>query len=308
MSFVYKADPMRGREWASLFARHAPDIPFHIWPETGPREEVRYLAAWMPPDDISKTFPNLEILISVGAGIDQFDLSALPEHVPVVRMTEPGIAESMAEYVTMAVLSLHRDLPVYINQQRQKVWREIRVTPAARRRVGVLGLGMLGQAVLQQLRPFGFPLAAWSRSGGQVDGVDTFAGPGMLSAFLARTDILVCLLPLTDATRGILSRNLFAQLPHGAALVNVGRGVHLVEQDLLRALKVGQLSAAVLDVCKAEPLPLDHPFWEHPQILLTPHVASMTRPETAVDVVLDNIRRHAAGEALIGLVDRTRGY
>lgn len=308
MSFVYKADPVRGREWARLFARNAPDIDFHIWPETGPLEEVRYLAAWMPPNDISKTFPNLELLFSVGAGIDQFDLSALPKNLPVIRMTEPGLAKSMAEYVTMAVLSLHRDLPVYIRQQQKKIWREIRVIPAARRRVGVMGLGMLGKAVLEQLRPFGFPLAAWNRSGGHIDGVDTFAGPGTLSAFLARTDILVCLLPLTSETRGILSRDLFAQLPRGAALVNVGRGAHLAEEDLLQALEDGQLRAAMLDVCETEPLPLEHPFWSHPQIMLTPHIASMTQPETAVDVVLDNIRRHAAGEPLIGLVDRTRGY
>lgn len=308
MAFLYKADPARGREWAALFAEKASHLPFRLWPETGRPEDVRYLAAWMPPDDLAGRFPGLEILFSVGAGIDQFDLGAVPKNLPVVRMTEEGIAEGMAEYTVMAVLALHRDLLAYVDQQRRRTWREVRLTPARRRRVGVLGLGRLGTAVLKRLRPFGFPLAGWSRSGGAIDGVDIHSGNAGLPAFLARTDILVCLLPLTGETRGILCQALFDALPEGAALVNAGRGGHLVDEDLLAALASGRLSGAVLDVCEPEPLPADHPFWSHPRILLTPHIASMTSPESAVDLVLENIRRHQAGEPLLGLVDRSRGY
>jgi glyoxylate/hydroxypyruvate reductase A len=308
MSFVYKADPARGAEWAKLFALKAPWLPFHLWPETGGPEDVRYLAAWMPPDHMAQRFPNLEVLFSIGAGIDQFDLAALSDHIPIVRMTEAGIAEGMAEYVTMAVLGLHRDLLTYVDQQRRGVWQELRLVPAERRRVGVMGLGMLGQAVLSRLKPFGFPLAGWSSSGRSIEGVEVYSGPAALPDFLSRTDILVCLLPLTEETRGILCRELFDALPQGAALVNVGRGGHLVESDLMQALANGWISGAVLDVCDPEPLPENHPFWSHPRILLTPHIASMTRPETAVDMVLENIRRHEAAEPLIGLVDRTRGY
>ena len=308
MTFLYKANATRGREWARLFAARAPDLPFRLWPDIGDPAEVRYLAAWMPPENIAATFPNLELVFSVGAGVDQFDFTQLPPHVPLVRMLEPGIAEGMVEYVTMAVLALHRDLLHFIAQQREQIWREIRITPATRRRVGVMGLGLLGQAVLDRLKPFGFPLAGWNRSPRTIEGVSCYAGAQALPDFLAQTDILVCLLPLTDETRGILNANLFARLPRGAQLVNVGRGGHLVEADLLEALDRGALSGAVLDVAEQEPLPAGHPFWSHPRILLTPHIASMTTPETAVEFVLDIIARHRRGETLPGRVDRQRGY
>jgi glyoxylate/hydroxypyruvate reductase A len=308
MTFLYKADPERGAEWARLFAEKAPELPFRLWPDIGDPAAVRYLAVWEPPDDLAERFPNLDILFSVGAGVDQFDVSRLPPDLPVVRMVEPGIVDGMVEYVTLATLALHRDLIDYIARQRARVWEPIRLRSAAGRRVGVLGLGMLGSAVLEKLRGFGFDCAGWSRSPRALDGVRCFAGAGALPDFLARTDILVCLLPLTDATRGILNRELFARLPKGAALVNAGRGGHLVEADLIAALDSGHLSAAVLDVMEPEPPAPDHPFWTHPRILLTPHVASMTQPDTAVSVVLDNIRRHQSGEPLRGLVDRARGY
>lgn len=308
MTFLYKANAERGAEWARCFAARAPELPFRLWPDVGEPEDVRYLAAWMPPEDVGTAFPNLELIFSVGAGADQFDLSKLPPHIPLIRMMEPGIAESMVEYVTMAVLALHRNLVNYIAQQREQSWREIRITPAAKRRVGVMGLGMLGQAVLDRLASFGFPLAGWSRSPRTIDGVDCYAGADALPDFLARTDILICLLPLTEETRGILNQALFACLPRGAGLVNVGRGGHLVEADLLVALSQGTPSAAVLDVAQREPLPADHPFWNDPRILLTPHIASMTSPAAAVDFVLDTIARHRRGEHLAGRIDRDRGY
>ncbi|MCA1527027.1 2-hydroxyacid dehydrogenase [Bradyrhizobium yuanmingense] len=308
MTVLYKANIVRGAEWARFFAERAPDVPFRLWPDIGDPAAVRYLVAWVPPDDITTTFPNLELVFSVGAGVDQFDTTTVPAHIPLVRMLEPGIAETMVEYVTMAVLALHRDLLDFISQQRQQVWREIRITPARRRHVGVMGLGQLGQAVLERLKTFGFPLLGWNRSPREIEGVTCYAGADALPEFLAQADILVCLLPLTDQTRGILNAELFARLPRGAGLVNVGRGPHLVEADLLAALDSGALSGAVLDVTDPEPLPVGHPFWSHPRILLTPHNASMTTPDTAVDFVLDVIARHRRGEELPGLVDRRRGY
>lgn len=308
MTLLYKADPERGAEWARLIAERAPGLAFRLWPDVGDPADVRFLAAWEPPSDIARTFPNLELVFSVGAGIDQFDFSALPPSLPVVRMVEPGLAAGMVEYVTMAVLALHRQLIDYREQQQREEWRARRIVPAARRRVGVMGLGELGKACLHALGAFGFERQGWSRSRHAQDGVRCHAGDSELPDFLAGTDILVCLLPLTGATQGILNGELFSRLPRGASVVNVGRGAHLVEPDLLAALESGQLSAAVLDVCSEEPLPRGHAFWRHPRIWLTPHVASMTQPETAVDVVLDNIRRHRAGEPLVGLVDRGRGY
>ena len=308
MTVLYKANMVRGAEWARFFAERAPHLPFRLWPDIGDPADVRYLVAWVPPDDIAATFPNLELVFSVGAGVDQFDASKLPPHIPLLRMLEPGIAETMVEYVTMAVLALHRDLLHFIAQQKEQAWREIRITPAKRRRVGVMGLGQLGQAALERLKAFGFPLAGWNRSPREIAGVACYAGADALPEFVAQTDILVCLLPLTDETRGILNADLFARLPRGAGLVNVGRGPHLVEADFLAALDSGALSGAVLDVTDPEPLPAGHPFWSHPRILLTPHNASMTTPDTAVDHVLDVIARHRRGEELPGRVDRTRGY
>jgi glyoxylate/hydroxypyruvate reductase len=308
MTFLYKGHPGRGVLWARFFAARAPDLPFRIWPDIGDPDAVRYLAVWKPPDDIAATFRNLELLFSVGAGVDQFDLMQLPPQIPLIRMIDPGIRESMIEYATMAVLALHRDLVDFIAQQRDQVWREIQIVSASSRRVGVMGLGLLGQAVLERLKVFGFPLAGWNRSPRSITDVTCYAGERALPEFLAQTDILVCLLPLTAETRGILNRGLFARLPRGAKLINVGRGGHLVADDLIDALDRGVLSAAVLDVAEPEPLPAGHPFWGHPRILLTPHNASMTIPESAVDYVLETIARHRRGETLPGLVDRERGY
>ena len=307
MTFVYKADPVRGEIWARLFARKAPGLEFRMWPDSGDPAAVRYLAAWLTPPDLA-VFPNLELLFCVGAGVDQLDLATVPRSIPVVRMVEPGLVGGMVEYVTLATLAVHRDWLAYVEQQRQRKWQALPVLTPATRRVGVMGLGVLGKAVLEKLRGFGFPCAGWSRSPRVLEGIECFAGGGELNAFLARTDILVCLLPLTEATRGILDRRLFDALPRGATLINVGRGGHLVQADLLRALDDGRLGAAILDVTDPEPLPANDPLWTHPNVVITPHIASETQPETAVEAVLDNIRRHRLGEPLVGRVDREQGY
>jgi glyoxylate/hydroxypyruvate reductase A len=295
MTFVYKADPNRAALWVQLFARQAPQVPFRVWPNVGDPKDVRFLAAWLPPDDLAATFPNLEVLFSVGAGVDQLNLAQIPDDVKLVRMIEPALVATMAEYVSFAVLALHRDMPMYLSQQRERVWREHRVRPPGASRVGVMGTGLLGTAAIERLRSLGFDCVGWNR---RVD----------LDSFLARTDILVCLLPLTDSTRGILNRHLLDTLPEGAALVSVGRGGHLVEADLLEALDRGHVRASIIDVCETEPPAQDHPFWHHPKIWLTPHIASTTQPESAVEAVLANMARYERGEVMLGLVDRSRGY
>ncbi|MBC8741467.1 glyoxylate/hydroxypyruvate reductase A [Paraburkholderia sp. UCT31] len=307
MTVLYKADPVRGALWAERFAQLAPDVPFRVWPDIGDPTAVRYLVAWQP-GDLALTLPNLEVVFSVGAGVDQLDLSQIPAHLPVVRMLEPGIVEGMVEYVTEAVLAIHRDLFDYGLQQRARVWQPMPLRAAASRRIGVLGLGMLGRAVLERLRLFGFACAGWSRSKHALEGIDCYAGEAGLDELLARADILICLLPLTDATRGLLCRRVFDMLPRGASLVHVGRGPQLVSADLLDALQRGQIHSAVLDVIDPEPLPADHPLWAQPRVRITPHIASATRPESAVDAVLENLRRYRSGERMNGLIDRTRGY
>lgn len=307
-TFIYKADPARGQEWAKVFARERADVDFRIWPDIGDPAQVRYLAAWDPPEDIAQRFPNLQVVFSTGAGVDQFNLKSVPEHMPLVRMIEPGIVEGMVEYAVFSVLALHRDMPAYRRQQAQSNWSPIQVQLAQERRVGVLGLGSLGQAVVARLRSFGFDCAGWSRSQRSIDGVTCYAGQAELNAFLARIDILLCLLPLTDETRGMLDARLFNALPRGAGLVHAGRGQQLNHADLLAALDSGHIGDAILDVTHPEPLPAENPLWRHPRVWITPHIASMTRPDTAAMAVLDNMRRHENGEPVIGLVDREKGY
>ena len=308
MTLLFKVDTERGLTWKNLFQRHAPDIDVRFWPDIGAPDEVRYLATWQPPQDVHLLFPNLQAIFATSAGVDQFDLSGLPPQVEVVRMLDPGIVQAIVEYACFAVLALHRKMPEYLAQQRQQQWQVQPWVSAPEQRVGVMGLGNLGIAVLDRLRAFGFSLKGWARSAKQIDAVECFAGTEQLPQFLNQCDILVCLLPLTQDTRGILNASTFAALPRGAKLINLGRGGHLIETDLLQALDSGHLQHAVLDVLNDEPPSIDHPFWQHPHIWLTPHMGAMTQPETAFEVLLANIRRHQQGEPMIGTIRRSNGY
>ncbi|MBT0725667.1 glyoxylate/hydroxypyruvate reductase A [Rosenbergiella sp. S61] len=212
----------------------------------------------------------------------------------------------MAAYITFSVISLHRGMPRYLTQQQR--WLKHDAIAASRCRIGILGFGHLGQASARVLTTLGYPCSGWSRSQKHVEAVTSYFGDDQLGDFLARSDILVCLLALTDLPRGLLDHNLFAQLPKGAGLVHAGRGQQLNHQDLIDALDTGQLGHAIVDVTVPDPLPTDHPFWTHPSVWLTPHIASETHAESSVKVLLDNIRRHQQGRPMNGLIDMKRGY
>jgi glyoxylate/hydroxypyruvate reductase A len=309
VTLLIKTDIDRGNAWAEALAANYPELKTVNWPFKGDPAEIDYALVWQPPKGELKRYPNLKAIFSVGAGIDHLASDPdLPAGVPVVRMVEPGLTAGMSEYVVLAVLNHHRFMLDYAAQRRAKVWEEIPQLPAEARQVGILGLGVLGRDAAEKLKPFGFHLAGWSRSPKSITGVTCFHGSGGLDEFLGGTDILVCLLPLTAETTGILNAETFARLPAGAAVINVGRGKQLVEADLLAALDSGQIGGATLDVFQNEPLPEDHPFWEHPRVFMTPHIASMTVPQSAVRAVVANIQRLEAGEALQHVVDLQRGY
>lgn len=307
MAFLFNSDGARGAVFREAFSRELPDLEFYHSSESIDPEKVRYLLTWNVPNDVSR-FRNLEVLFSIGAGVDQFKPETIPGHVKLVRMVEDGIIRMMQEYVVLGVLTLHREMLAYREQQRTGLWQALATSQATDRRVGFLGLGMLAQAAIDRLKPFRFPLAAWSRSKKTLEEVACFYGDDQLGDFLRGTDILVCLLPLTEQTSGILNAKLFSLLPAGARLLHVGRGPQLDQAALIEALDSGQLAAAMLDVADPEPLPESNPLWSHPKVLITPHIASVTQPHTAAQAVIKNIRRHRAGQNLIGLVDRTLGY
>ena len=307
-TLLHVGDPARGRIWQALLPTLVPGLQVRQWPDIGDPASVRYVAAWQPPPTLFRDLPALDLIFSVGAGTDHIDPAVLPEGVPLIRMIEPGLTQGMVEYATFAVLALHRGMLGHIARQRLARWEEDTVVPAAHRRIGILGLGEIGGAIATRLATFGFPVTGYSRSPHRVDGIASVAGTDALPGFLAKTDILICVLPLTPATHHFIDADLLAMLPAGASIVNIGRGGHLDEAALRASLDAGHIAGAVLDVTEQEPPPPDHWFWTDPRILLTPHIAGTTDPAGAAAVIADNIRRHRAGEPLIGVVDRARGY
>ncbi|RWR05064.1 2-hydroxyacid dehydrogenase [Paenirhodobacter populi] len=308
MTLLFNSDATRGTIFADILRTAFPDIPVRIGADSVAGPEVRYLMTWTAPADLFTRYPNVEVIFSLGAGVDQFDLRSFPPGVQLVRLVDEDLAAMMRDYVCMGVLAAHRNLPEYLGQQRDEVWRALPVKLAPERRVGVLGLGQLGQAVLAALASFGFRLSGWSRSPREIAGVRCHSGAEGLDAILRESDILVCLLPLTAETRGILNADLFAKLPEGAALVHAGRGAQLDPQALREALDSGRLSGAILDVTTREPLPPGDPLWHHPRVIVTPHIACQTRPEVMARHTITVLRAHREGRPLPGLVESGRGY
>ena len=291
-----------------ILRRELPDEEIRDWDEPGDRTEVRYAVVWEPPLGELKTFPNLKYIFSMGAGVDHLKCDPELPDIPIVRLIDDVLTQGMTEYVVQHVLHYHRRQPELDKQQRHKLWKHLRVPSAWDRRVGLMGLGKLGCDAALALTALKFNVAGWSRTPKALAGVASFHGPEGLAPFLEQAEILVCLLPLTPATTGILNRDLFAKLPKGAFLINPGRGQSLVDEDVLSALDSGQLAGASLDVFKTEPLPPDHPFWAHPKIFVTPHNSSRTETASAARTIAANIARIEAGEVPEGLVNQERGY
>jgi glyoxylate/hydroxypyruvate reductase A len=300
--------------WIERFRRLLPDRKVVALGEPFDRRDVRYAAAWKHPPGSLAGLPNLDVVFSLGAGVDHLMTDPRLPDVPVVRVVDPDLTERMSEYVVLHCLMYLRQQRRYDAQQRDRVWFDDRFQPSARElRVGVMGLGVLGQDAARKLKLLGFDVAGWSRSEKRVDGIPTFAGEHGIDAFLRRTDILVCLVPLTPDTRGVLDRSLFTRLAHdgrlgGPILINAARGGVQVEADILACLDDGTLKAATLDVFETEPLPPESPFWAHPALTVTPHNAAMSEPDAIGRLVAEQIRAFERGEPLGNVVDRQLGY
>lgn len=295
--------------WRPVLMAAMPEREFRFWPELGDPAAIDCALVWQPQPGLLARLSNLGLVVCLGAGVDGILADpTVPRHLPIVRLVDPYMTAAMSEYVALQVLRLHRRDLDYRAQQQAGEWHELPQKNAPERRVGILGFGTMGQDAAMKLKALGFAVAGWSRSPRTVPGFATYAGAAGLGAILAESEILVCLLPLTAETENVLNAAAFARMKRGAALVNAGRGRHLVEADLLAALDSGQLSAAVLDVFRDEPLPPGHPFWSHPRIVVTPHVAAETHPPTAVIAVREAIRQFEAGLPLANRVDPDRGY
>jgi glyoxylate/hydroxypyruvate reductase len=309
MALLFRSTVDSAARWRAQLTKLREALDIRVWPDIGDPAEIDYALVWRPEAGFLASLPNLKLILSLGAGVDHLlGDPQLPRHLPIVRLVDPHMTHAMSEYVVLQVLRLHRHDLDYRAQQQERVWRELDQKNAADRRVGILGFGELGRDAANKLKALGFDVAAWSRSEKSLAGVESYAGAEGLRHLLGRSEILVCLLPLTAETEGILNARNLALLPPGAALVNAARGAHLIEDDLLTALASGQISAAVLDVFHDEPLPADHPFWHHPRVVVTPHVAAFTNPATAAPIILDNIRRFEEGRPLLNRVDPARGY
>lgn len=298
-------------EWTALFADCAPDVVVHDWSQPpADKALIDFALVWEPEAGQLATFPQLKAVISSAAGVDHLLADPLlPTHLPMVRMVTQESQQRMAEFCLMATLMLQKDMARVRAQHRQQQWIEFNPPHTAPdTTVGILGLGTLGAAVARQLQAVGFQVQGWSQSRKHMDGVASFCGDAELPTFLQGSQVLICLLPDTPATRGILNAERLALLPRGAQLINAGRGTQLVEADLLAALDSGQLDSALLDVVEPEPLPASSPLWSHPRVILTPHIAaSASRKAKARQAVLA-IRQWQAGERLSNTFDRALGY
>ncbi|MGW8311758.1 MAG: 2-hydroxyacid dehydrogenase [Desulfuromonadales bacterium] len=296
-------------DWVAALHSHDPNLKVEVWPEIDDPEKVEFVLCWNQPAGVLQQFLNLKCISSLGAGVNHLlnDITR-PLHIPLVRLVDADLKQSMAEYVLLGVLEHFRRFQDYRKQQILGEWTTLKVPHISEFGIGIMGCGELGQYVANKLLALGFRVTGWSRRPKDFVHFMVFSGHDEFGEFLKKADILVCLLPLTPETENILNAQTFSLLPPNAYLINVARGAHLVDIDLLAALDSGKLSGALLDVFREEPLPKQHPFWSHDKLLITPHVASVTNPKSASGQIIENYQRALNGKPLLNLVDINCGY
>ena len=295
--------------WREQFVEAMPELEVRFWPELGDPAAIDFAAVSRLPDNALRALPNLKLIISIFAGQDMLLADkTLPEHVPIVRAANPAGDPMMTETTILHVLRHHRQLPELLLAQQKGEWASPKRLKTRDRKVGIMGLGPIGLAAAKAVRDLDFRTAAWVKHPREVEGIEIFHGDDQLAAFLGRSEIVVNLLPATPATEDILCAKTFAQMPKGAAVINLGRGQQVVDSDLIAALDSGQLVAATLDVFRQEPLPSDHPFWRHPRVTVIPHASRGQFPAEIAPLICGHIRRYARGEKMTDVVDPNAGY
>ncbi len=296
-------------KWKEVLEAISPSTKIYSYLEEHPKEKITMAVVWKHPEGVLQHYPNLKCIASAGAGVDFiFDDPDLPKNIAVTRVVDPLLVSDMSEFVIALVFNHLKNLGTYKADQINNDWNPTAYKPINDATIGIMGMGKLGIYTARDLRQFGFRVQGWANSPKQLDGIKTFVGSKELSVFLKNTSILVCLLPLTMETTGILNRTLFQQLPKEAFIINVARGAHLVDADLLEQLDKGHLSGASLDVFHNEPLPKEHPFWNHPKVHITPHIASVSHPGSVVPQIMENYTRLQTGQPLLNRVDILKGY
>lgn len=309
MKVLFVAGDPKPERWTVPIQEQLPDAEIFVWDPEGPAVDADYAIVWQPPEALFERETHLKAVFNLGAGIDGLlKVANLPKNLTIVRLEDAGMSVQMAEYVLHQLLEASRGMETYREQQREGVWKIHRPIKRSEWPVGVMGLGHIGKRVARTLADLDYQVSGWARGKRSVEGVSTYAGPDQLGDFLQSTRVLVNTLPLTDETRDIINYDLLSQLQPGAVLINVGRGEHLVEDDLLRALDEGKLLRASLDVFRKEPLPEGHPFWQRKEITITPHISARTLRDATIEQITGKIRDHAAGRAISGIVDTDRGY
>lgn len=309
MSIVIIRQDDKIENWKKALKAADPEIEVFGYHDDHPKEKVTMALVWKHPKGSLAAYPNLELIASSGAGVDFiFEDETAPLHLPIVRVIDPILASDMSEHVIAVVFAYLKNLNRYKLDQERTIWQPRPYHRIADFKIGILGLGALGALLAKDMVRFGFQVQGWSQSQKNIEQVDAFAGDEALIPFLSTTDILVCLLPLTKSTEGILNRSFLQNLPQGAYLINVARGGHLVDEDLLALLDNDHLSGAALDVFHSEPLGKAHPFWTHPKVHMSPHCASVSDTGSVVPQIVENYKRLCEGRSLLHLVSKVKGY
>ncbi|NJY61768.1 glyoxylate/hydroxypyruvate reductase A [Salinimicrobium sp. CDJ15-81-2] len=306
MSFLIVSSQRDPKAWVQALTEQDRDLDLEVYPEVKDPSKVEFALSWKHPHGIYKDYPNLRVIASMGAGIDHIiNDPDIPQHIEITRVIDEQLTKDMSVFVLSLVLDHLRNLSYHYCSRE---WNPTKYLRPEEVQVGIMGMGVLGVGVAEKLIQNKFNVTGWSRTEKEILGVTTFHGDDQLQDFLEQSNVLVCLLPLTSETENILNKRLFERLPQGAYVINVARGPHLVEEDLLEMIDSGHLSGASLDVFRKEPLPEEHPFWQHDKIKVTPHIASVTNPATVVPQILENYGRMKQGKKLKNVVDREKEY